>query len=96
MEVGYVRGKRCCVVNCSDISSKRHRFPRPDRQPELFEKWLEKIGNPHLKTKTSEQIYKTDRICHIHFKDEFKVVSHRGISTIAYPTLFLPGKLLST
>lgn len=84
--------KKCCVPKCEDWFSKRHRFPRPDKEPELFKLWMDKVKNPLFSNKSHKQIHKNYLVCDIHFKDEFKVVSHRGLSKIAYPTIQL-GKI---
>lgn len=87
-EASMHRIKNCCVPNCFDQHSKRHRFPKSDEK--LFNFWVEMIGNPLLNTKSVEQIYKTYYICDRHFVGEFKTSGHRGLLPKAYPTLFLP------
>ncbi|KAG5866756.1 hypothetical protein JTB14_037161 [Gonioctena quinquepunctata] len=89
MESENFNPKKCCVPDCEDLYSKRHRFPRPDREVELFKIWVDKVKNPLFNGKTDEQIYKTYLVCDVHFRNYFKVVSHRGLSKIAFPTLYL-------
>ncbi|KAG5884915.1 hypothetical protein JTB14_034113 [Gonioctena quinquepunctata] len=89
MESENFNPKKCCVPDCEDLYSKRHRFPRPDREVELFKIWVDKVKNPLFNGKTDEQIYKTYLVCDVHFRNDFKVVSHRGLSKIAFPTLYL-------
>ncbi|KAG5881550.1 hypothetical protein JTB14_028167 [Gonioctena quinquepunctata] len=89
MESENFNPKKCCVPDCEDLYSKRHRFPRPDREVELFKIWVDKVKNPLFNGKTDEQIYKTYLVCDVNFRNDFKVVSHRGLSKIAFPTLYL-------
>ncbi|KAG5871330.1 hypothetical protein JTB14_034353 [Gonioctena quinquepunctata] len=89
MESENFNPKKCCVPDCEDLYSKRHRFRRPDREVELFKIWVDKVKNPLFNGKTDEQIYKTYLVCDVHFRNDFKVVSHRGLSKIAFPTLYL-------
>ncbi|KAG5863191.1 hypothetical protein JTB14_030268 [Gonioctena quinquepunctata] len=46
MESENFNPKKCCVPDCEDLYSKRHRFPRPDREVELFKIWVDKVKNP--------------------------------------------------
>ncbi|XP_044761393.1 uncharacterized protein LOC123318733 isoform X2 [Coccinella septempunctata] len=90
LPAGNLKSNKCCVPNCDDRTSKRHRFPRADKQPDIFELWVEKVGNPLLRTKTAEQIRKSYFVCDRHFTDEVKVNSKKGIWESAVPALFLP------
>lgn len=87
--------KKCCVPGCLDNSELKHRFPKCDV---LFRKWIEQIRNPVLDNLPIKKVYDLYRVCNIHFSDEFKinVPSRKKIKTIAYPTLYLPGKYFFT
>lgn len=80
----------CCVPNCYEQHSRRHRFPRPNLNPLLFEIWVSAIKNPLFKNKTKQQIHKNYLVCDRHFDDKVKVPeTHRGLKCEAFPTLFL-------
>ncbi|XP_045469094.1 uncharacterized protein LOC123676876 [Harmonia axyridis] len=85
-----LKTNKCCVPNCGDMYSKRHRFPNPEKEPTIFKLWLEKVSNPLLNSRTPQQIRKTHLVCDRHFKDEVKVNSLKGIWATAIPELFLP------
>lgn len=87
-----LKTSKCCVPNCHDKYSKRHRFPKPDKEPEIFQVWLKKVNNPFFKSKTHEQIRKSYLVCDRHFRNEVKLGSLRGLWKTAIPTLFLPGR----
>ena len=67
--------KKCCVPDCKDIKSKRHRFPKG--LPKLFDLWLKNIGNDRLNDLSKENIYKSYKICERHFEERFIVSGTR-------------------
>ncbi|KAG5888161.1 hypothetical protein JTB14_038287 [Gonioctena quinquepunctata] len=85
--IGSFHLEKCCVPNCEDLYSKRHQFPGPDKEPELFKMWIDKVkhcSEIKLMDKFTEII-----LCVTFISDEFKEVSHRGLSKIANPTILL-------
>jgi hypothetical protein len=51
---------KCCVLNCNDRVSKRHRFPK---NVDLLKKWVENIKEPRLRELHPEQIYSSFYVC---------------------------------
>lgn len=81
--------KKCVVPGCIDIFSKKHTFPMKDVT--LFNKWVLQVQNPILNNKSQEQVYKSYRVCDLHFAECDKVPgTKRGLRKTAFPTLLLP------
>lgn len=64
-----VKYRKCAVLNCEDRQSHRHRFPNPDKNLELFKKWVEECGNKSLINVDPGLIYRSHRVCHVHFRE---------------------------
>lgn len=59
------KSKPCCVPECHDKISSRHRFPL--RDIDTFKTWIQGIDHPRFSTLTNEEIYKTYYVCTRHF-----------------------------
>uniref|UniRef100_A0A1Y1KN14 THAP-type domain-containing protein n=1 Tax=Photinus pyralis TaxID=7054 RepID=A0A1Y1KN14_PHOPY len=79
--------KKCCVPQCNNKWGKKHRFPV--KNAELCKLWKDKISNPALASLSDEAIYKSYRVCDVHFREDVKTGGKRGLLPFAYPTLFL-------
>ncbi|XP_066155146.1 uncharacterized protein [Euwallacea fornicatus] len=91
METYRVRYRKCAVQGCSDIFSKKHRFPNPNRDIELFNIWLKQVGNPLLASKTRQQILGSYLVCDLHFSEVDRTPgTKRGLRRGAFPTQLLP------
>lgn len=89
MDAYRERYKKCVVPGCTDLFSKKHTFPIKDVS--LFNKWVQQVQNPILNNKSDEQIYKSHRVCDLHFAENDKVPgTKRGLRKTAFPTLLLP------
>ncbi|KAJ8979996.1 hypothetical protein NQ317_016659 [Molorchus minor] len=84
-----VRYRSCSVMGCEDKFSSRHRFPNPANNLDLFQKWVLACGNEELINMPPEQIFRTKRVCHIHFK-ECDIGSNMLLNRGIVPSLFLP------
>lgn len=80
--------RTCSVYDCEDKLSSRHSFPNPDKYPEVFHKWLRACGNKELLRLSSQAIYKSRKVCHIHF-NRGDIKSNMFLKEGACPTLFL-------
>ncbi|CAB3262160.1 unnamed protein product [Arctia plantaginis] len=83
---------QCCVPNCNKTRTDNvilHVFPKPDRESERFDFWLEAIDG-ELSDLTRSFIFKNRRICHLHFEKQYFTRSKR-LASNAIPTLNLPG-----
>lgn len=85
-----VKTRYCSVAGCRDRESTRHCFPNPNRNKELFQKWLEACGNEMLLKMTPEQLHRTRRVCHLHFRVEDRS-TNMYLKKDAYPVLNLPS-----
>lgn len=83
--------KRCCIPDCKDRTSKRHRFPNPNRYPEYFCKWLDIIKPKNYEILPTKRIYDIYFVCDSHFEPDCLVTGVRGLKTTAVPTLNMPG-----
>ncbi|XP_023311289.1 uncharacterized protein LOC108911603 [Anoplophora glabripennis] len=85
-----LKPKKCCVPNCLNRSSKRHRFPKSDI--DLFKTWLQIIKPVDCDELTIEQIYNRCYVCEDHFSSEcFVPGTRRGLTRNAVPTLLIPA-----
>lgn len=71
MDLGRKPFPKCVVPTCMDLFSKRHLFPK--NNPPLFKKWVNQVRNPKLDNKTLEEIYKSYRVCDLHFSERDRV-----------------------
>ncbi|KAL3271237.1 hypothetical protein HHI36_021731 [Cryptolaemus montrouzieri] len=86
------RNKKCCVPNCENKHSKRHRFPKSE--PEIFEAWLRIIQPKGFEELTRETIYNRYYVCDVHFSNKWSLPgSKRGLVKDALPTLLIPGEI---
>lgn len=60
----------CTVPNCVDRKSRRHRFPKPDKDKARFDDWIKLIANPKLFGMDPRRVYTNYRVCHKHFVSE--------------------------
>ncbi|KAI4461517.1 thap domain [Holotrichia oblita] len=77
-EMGIKRSKvmgriyKCAVKGCrAAASSHQHSFPNPDILPERFQLWLDRIGNEDLQEVPKKTLYRTYRVCQLHFRPEY-------------------------
>lgn len=90
MECYRQRYSKCVVPGCEDLFTKKHSFPKNDIA--LFDKWINNVNNPILNNKSREQIYKSYRVCDLHFSENDRVLgTKRGLKKTAFPTLLVPG-----
>lgn len=82
---------KCCILDCKDVCSRRHRFPNPRNDFERYNKWIELIGNSALATIDPQTVYANKRICRRHFVKEYISPGYNRLHRNALPTLFLPG-----
>lgn len=90
-------GIYCSVNYCWEPyggKAKKHRFPNPAKNLDLFNKWVLLCDNKRLREShmTPERIYKNCRICHKHF-DENDFIANDILKNTALPHLNLPGSL---
>ncbi|KAK9736436.1 Transposase protein [Popillia japonica] len=86
-------GKRnCAVLGCRDESSSRHRFPNPVKFKLRYMEWIKVCGNKKLITLDPDLVYRSYRVCHIHFHEKDHASNMYLIKT-AIPTLHLPQPL---
>ncbi|CAH1378368.1 unnamed protein product, partial [Tenebrio molitor] len=82
----------CCVLNCvPPPGTKKHRFPKHD--VELFETWCRNIGRPELISKGIAQVYKSYRLCDLHFDLDTKFPTFHNRTNLkkgSIPTNILP------
>lgn len=80
------RKRTCCVPNCKDQISPRHRFPNPNDpyNEKLFNTWLQLINNSKLTALTRHQIYKSYLICGRHFSQQCYVPKHLARRIFVY------------
>ncbi|XP_018561244.1 uncharacterized protein LOC108903511 [Anoplophora glabripennis] len=90
-----VRYRNCAVVGCEDITSPRHRFPNPAKKLELFKIWTEACCRDILKTLSPDLVYRSYRICHIHFATE-DISTNNFLKPDVIPKLFLPPNRRNT
>lgn len=69
---GYVS---CCVPNCEDRHSTRHRFPNPNKDENRFAEWIRLVCNPKLFDMDPLRVYNNYRVCHKHFRVEDKLTN---------------------
>lgn len=67
-----------------------HRFPHPNKKPELFNAWVSVVGDK-LKEKDIMKIYKSKRVCDHHFHSLDKMSKDR-IKPSAIPSVNLRRK----
>lgn len=78
-----VKPKKCCVVGCGDMSSKRHRFPK--NEPDVYKLWLVRLKPPHYESLSVEDIYNKYVVCERHFTPDLIVPeSRRGLKPKCY------------
>lgn len=82
---------KCCVPNCEDVCSHRHRFPNPKKDFERYTKWLELTGNSTLTSIDSDEVYANKRICRRHFEMKHFSFGSNRLHRNALPALYLPG-----
>ncbi|CAB3227501.1 unnamed protein product, partial [Arctia plantaginis] len=68
-----------------------HLYPNPENEVERFRRWVSIIGGDILGL-SNEDIFKHRRVCHSHFEEKYCCRNNR-ISSIAVPTLLIPGPL---
>ncbi|KAL3278435.1 hypothetical protein HHI36_013756 [Cryptolaemus montrouzieri] len=68
-------GSSYCAVNgCWGLKERKHRFPNPKKDIQLFNRWVAICCNETLLEKTPEQVYSKSRVCNLHFfKSNFGV-----------------------
>ncbi|XP_072403398.1 uncharacterized protein [Diabrotica undecimpunctata] len=81
--------KKCAIMGCEDRNSPRHRFPLPNKFPDRFKMWLETTGNSTLMMKDKQLIYRSERICDVHFADHHRG-PNRTLTVFAIPTKRCP------
>lgn len=87
-------GKRnCAVPSCNDKFSTRHRFPNPGNSMQRYQEWLRLCGNSALAALDPELVYRSYRVCHIHFKKD-DMASNMYLQKTAVPSLHLPTLLI--
>lgn len=84
------KNKICCVSQCKNRTSRRHRFPR--KYPEVFKLWVERIKPKDFMVLTTEEIYNRYVVCENHFCASDIVPGKRGLKATAIPSLLIPGK----
>lgn len=82
--------KYCSVPGCTDRWNSRHRFPNPTKYKARFDKWIDIINNNELKLMAPQLVYKSKRICSLHF-DRSSYKSNKLLRNDSFPTLQLPN-----
>lgn len=83
---------KCCVPECNDRESKRHRFPGYQKYPKMFEKWLQRIKPHNFQLMSFEEMYSKFYVCESHFRPEDIIESRRGLKLTSIPSVNIPGK----
>lgn len=66
-----MRKTGCAVFSCKPSKwDSRHRFPDPDKKPELFKSWICAIGSKYLMDLPKIVVYEQHRLCKKHFRDD--------------------------
>ncbi|KFB40812.1 AGAP001340-PA-like protein [Anopheles sinensis] len=88
----------CIVVGCpvGSLSAQRkngpvsfHVFPHPTREPRRFQQWMTIINNPKLHKMNPISVYKSMRICRIHFAANSYNGDCKRLQPGAIPTMYL-------
>lgn len=83
---------KCCVLNCTDIHSRRHRFPK--NYPDVYKQWLQNVRPVNYENLSVKDVYNKYYVCDSHFTPEcFVPGTRRGLRKDAVPTISVPGKL---
>lgn len=87
-------GIYCSVEGCWEPyggPTKKHRFPNPQKNLPLFNKWVKLCGSKRLREEhmTPEKIYNNCRVCHKHF-DENDFQGNDVLKHAAFPHLNMP------
>ncbi|CAG9790684.1 unnamed protein product [Diatraea saccharalis] len=86
--------KKYCIFGCDSLAIHNvpfHRFPNPDKRPELFTAWVSAVS-VNIGENNPQKIYKNKRICDHHFETKFKTTGGRLVWS-AVPTIFDRVKL---
>ncbi|XP_018574894.1 uncharacterized protein LOC108913758 [Anoplophora glabripennis] len=87
-----VRYRSCSIRGCEDECSSRHSFPNPKKYPLLFEQWLLACDDHDLNHISPETIYRTKKICHLHFQNSDIISSALLLKKDAVPSVNLPKR----
>lgn len=82
--------RKCAVVGCENTDAPRHRFPNPAKNMDLFKKWIQACNNQNLVNLQPDLVYRSHRICHVHFTAEDKS-TNMFLKKHAVPSLYLPS-----
>lgn len=82
----------CAVKGCDDRTSPRHRFPHPEKYGKRFQEWVRICNNPVLAKEDPLFIYRSYRVCHIHFRKE-DIASNMLLNKTAVPNQHLTASL---
>lgn len=69
-----------------------HRFPNPEKHPDLFANWVSIIGDK-LKETDQKKIYSNKRVCDHHF-DPIHKVSEKHLKPATVPSVNLNRKYI--
>lgn len=84
---------KCCVSGCKDSAKRKYVFPNNVND---FSVWLNRTGNPALKTMDKDQVRKTYQICRNHFDSRCDSPgTNQKLIKNSLPTLNLPRNILS-
>lgn len=87
-----VRYRKCAVRGCANEDASRHCFPNPKKDMALFNTWAMACKNSTIYASQPDLVYRSYRVCHIHFKMSDTVGSCR-LKKTAVPSLCLPEKM---
>ncbi|KAF2887009.1 hypothetical protein ILUMI_19164, partial [Ignelater luminosus] len=82
-------GIYCAIEGCWGSKESKHRFPNPQKDMTLFNKWMTLCGNERLSEITPEKVYNNYRICKLHFTNE-DFIANNKLNKQAYPSKNLP------
>ncbi|CAH0555046.1 unnamed protein product [Brassicogethes aeneus] len=83
-------GFYCAVDTCWGSTASKHTFPNPNKNNDLFNKWVTLCKNKRLMEMEPKKIYTNCRVCRLHFTEEDFERNNR-LKRKTYPTKSLPG-----
>ncbi|KRT84704.1 hypothetical protein AMK59_799 [Oryctes borbonicus] len=81
--------KKCCVPGCGDKKSVRRKFPIYDE--EVYNIWLQRIGNMELYAMDPEKLGKKKFVCNSHFSIYCQQEGSQRLMYQSLPTINVPG-----
>ncbi|KAK5648063.1 hypothetical protein RI129_002955 [Pyrocoelia pectoralis] len=77
---------KCCVPECKDKLSVRHRFPNPKKDSARMKAWINIINNAELFVLSFDEMYRVKVVCHQHFNNSSYTQGCKRLHRNAMPT----------